>query len=326
VVLSLDPTGLLAHHPLWVIRMIHDSIIDLIGNTPLVHLRKIGRDCGATLLAKLELFNPISLKDRPVLSMIEDAEQRGVIDADSTLIEATSGNTGMALAYICAVKGYRLIICMSEAMSDERKRVLRAFGARLVLTPAAGHTRAAKEKALQLAKEIPNSFYVNQHANPANTEAHVRTTAEEIWNDTEGQVDIVVAGLGTTGTATGIAKALKPRRPGLQVIGVEPAGAAMLSEGTWEQHALPGTSPGFVPELYDPSLVDEIVLVDPEDEAYSTCRRLAREEGLLVGVSSGATAAAAIRIGSRPENVGKLIVAIFADSGQRYLSVDGLFA
>jgi cysteine synthase A len=305
--------------------MIRSSVLDLIGNTPLVRLCNVGRDCEATLVAKLEMFNPISVKDRPVLSMIEDAERRGMIDEDSTLIEATSGNTGMALAYICAVKGYRLIICMSEAMSDERKRVLKAFGAELVLTSAAGHTRAAKQRALQLAEEIPNSFYVNQHANRANTEAHVRTTAEEIWRDTEGRVDIVIAALGTTGTATGIARALKPRRPDLQVFGVEPRTAPMLSKGEWEPHKLPGTSPGFIPELYDSSLIDEILLVDPEGEAYPACRRLAREEGLLVGVSSGATAAAAVRVGSRPENAGKLIVAIFADSGQRYLSVDGLF-
>ena len=208
----------------------------------------------------------------------------------------------------------------------ERRKLLKGFGAELVLTPADKGMPGAIARAEELAAKHEKFFIPQQFQNPANPAVHSRTTAEEIWNDTEGQVDIVVAGLGTTGTATGIAKALKPRRPGLQVIGVEPAGAAMLSEGTWEQHALPGTSPGFVPELYDPSLVDEIVLVDPEDEAYSTCRRLAREEGLLVGVSSGATAAAAIRIGSRPENVGKLIVAIFADSGQRYLSVDGLFA
>ena len=306
--------------------MIHDSVADLIGRTPLVRLSRLGRDCPATLVAKLEMFNPISLKDRPVLSMIEDAERRGLIDSETTIIEATSGNTGMALAFLCAVKGYRLIICMNEAMSEERKRVLRAFGAELVLTPAAEHTRAAKRKAMQLAAEIPNAFYVDQHANPANTQAHVRTTAEEIWADTEGRVDIVVAGLGTTGTATGIAMALKPRKPDVQVVGVEPTTAPMLSEGRWRPHRLPGTSPGFVPDLYDPDLLGEILQVDPEEEAYPMCRRLAREEGLLVGISSGATAAAALDIGGRPGNDGKLIVAIFADSGERYLSVPGLFA
>ncbi len=305
--------------------MIHESVLDLIGKTPLVRLHCIGRDCSADLVAKLEMFNPIGVKDRPVRSMIEDAERRGLIDRDTTIIEATSGNTGMALAYICAVKGYRLIICMNEAMSEERKRVLRAFGAELVLTPAGEHTKAAKATAIRLAEEIPNAFYVNQHANPANTEAHVRTTAEEIWNDTDGHVDIVACPLGTTGTAMGIARALKPRKPSLRIIGVEPSTAPMLSEGTWCPHRLPGTSPGFVPELFDPSLVDEILRIDPEEEAYPMCRRLAREEGLLVGVSSGAAAVGALRIGSRPENDGKLIVALFADTGQRYLSVDGLF-
>jgi cysteine synthase A len=305
--------------------MIHDSVIGLIGRTPLVRLDRLGRDCAADLVAKLEMFNPISLKDRPVLSMIEEAERQGRIDAGTTIIEATSGNTGMALAYICAVKGYRLIICMNEAMSEERKRVLRAFGAELLLTPAGQHTRAAKAKAMELAEEIPNSFYVDQHGNPANPEAHLRTTAEEIWEDTEGRVDVVIAGLGTTGTVTGIARALKPRKPELRIVGVEPATAPMLSEGVWRPHKLPGTSPGFVPDLYEPDVVDEIVRIDPEGEAHRVCRRLAREEGLLVGISSGATAAAALRIGARPESEGKMIVAIFADSGQHYLSVEGLF-
>lgn len=305
--------------------MILSSVLDLIGNTPLIRLDRFGRDCPASIVAKLEMFNPISVKDRPVLAMIEDAERRGQIDQDTTIIEATSGNTGMALAYICAIKGYRLIICMSEAMSEERKRVLRAFGAELVLTPAKEHTLAAKRKAMQLTEEIDNAFYVNQHANPANIEAHVRTTAEEIWRDTEGRVDIVIAALGTTGTAGGIARALKPRRPQLQLIGVEPSTAPMLSQKSWRAHRLPGTSPGFVPEIYDPALLDEILTIDPEEEAYPTCRRLARQEGLLVGVSSGATAAAALHVGSRPDNKAKLIVAIFADSGQRYLTVEGLF-
>jgi len=291
-----------------------------------VRLDRFGAESDAVLAAKLEMFNPISVKDRPVLAMIEDGERRGLIDPETTIVEATSGNTGMALAYICAVKGYRLIICMNEAMSDERKRILRAFGAELVLTPAAEHTRAAKQRAMELADEIPNAFYVNQHGNPANVEAHVRTTAEEIWADTQGQVDIVIVGLGTTGTAGGIARALKPRKPSLRVVGVEPSTAPMLAEGQWRPHKLPGTSPGFVPELYQPDLIDEIVQVDPEEEAYPVCRRLAREEGLLVGISSGATAAAALRVGARPETSGNLIVAIFADSGQRYLSVPGLFA
>ena len=308
-----------------VILMIHDSILDTIGNTPLVRLDRIGRDCPAQLVAKLEMRNPISVKDRPVFAMIEDAERRGLVDRDTTIIEATSGNTGMALAMVCAIKGYRLIICMNEAMSEERKRILRAFGAELVLTPAAEHTTAAKREAMRLTARIGNAFYVNQHANPANIEAHVCTTAEEIWRDTAGDVDIVIAALGTTGTACGIAHALKPRKPALRVIGVEPSTAPMLSSGSWQPHKLPGTSPGFVPELYDPERIDEIVTIDPETQAYPMCRRLAREEGLLVGISSGAVAAAALLIGERPENEGKRIVAIFADSGERYLTVDGLF-
>lgn len=305
--------------------MIKDSVLELIGNTPMVYLKKLSRDCSATLAAKLELFNPMSIKDRPALYMIEEAETKGLIDQNTTIIEATSGNTGLALAYMCAVKGYQLIICMNEEMSEERRRILRVLGAELELTPPGRHTMAAKDRATQLAQEIPNSFYVNQHQNPANARAHQETTAEEIWEDTEGEVDVVVAALGTTGTAMGIAQALKPRKPSLQMVGVEPSGAPMLSEGEWARHKIPGTSPGFVPQLYDQQLLDEVLLVDAEKEAYPMCRRLVTEEGLLVGVSSGATAAAALRLGKRPEQEGKLIVAIFADTGQRYLSVEGVF-
>jgi len=305
--------------------MIQESVLQLIGKTPIIYLKRIGGECHATLTAKLERFNPISIKDRPVLFMIEEAERKGLINQDTTIIEATSGNTGMALAYICAVKGYRLIICMNETMSEERKKVLRAFGAELVMTPPEEHTLAAKRKAMELAEKIPNSFYVNQHDNPANVKAHFETTAEEIWQDTDGEVDIVIAALGTTGTAMGIAKALKPRKPDLKVVGVEPANAPMLSQGRWSPHKMPGTSPGFIPGIFDRDLLDEIMLIDPEKEAYPMCRRLAREEGILVGVTSGATAAAAVKLGTRLENRGKLIVAIFADSGERYLSVDGLF-
>ena len=305
--------------------MIKDSILDLIGGTPIVHLKKLSRECDAVLAAKLEMFNPLSVKDRPVLSMIEEAEREGLINKDTTIIEATSGNTGVALAYICAVKGYRLIICMNEKMSEERKRILRIFGAELELTPPGRHTAAAKERAIELSKEIKNSFYINQHENPANVKAHVETTAEEIWKDTEGRVDIFVAALGTSGTALGVSKTLKPRKPGLQVIGVEPKAAPMLAKGIWRVHKMPGTSPGFVPGLYEKDALDEIILIDAEKEAYPMCRRLAKEEGLLVGVTSGATAVAALELGKRPENKGKLIIALFADSGQRYLSVEGLF-
>jgi len=303
--------------------MIKDSILDVIGNTPMVFLKEIGAGCDATIAAKLEMFNPMSIKDRPVLYMIEEGERNGSINENTTIIEATSGNTGLALAFICAVKGYRLIICMSEAMSEERKSILRVLGAELELTPAARHTSAAKERAM--AEQISNSFYVNQHANPANVKAHAETTAEEIWNDSEGKVDIVVAALGTTGTALGIAKTLKSRKTTVQVVGVEPLAAPMISKGKWASHKLPGTSPGFVPDLYQKGVLDEIVLIDPEREAYPMCRRLIRQEGMLVGVTSGATAAAAVKLGQRPENRNKLIVAMFADSGQRYLSIEGLF-
>ena len=304
---------------------VHKSILEKIGQTPIVILKKLNRDSEATIAAKLEMFNPMSVKDRPVLNMIEDAEKRGLIDKDTTIIEATSGNTGLALAYICAIKGYRLIICMNEAMSEERKGILRLFGAELELTPAHKHTVAARDRALELNKTIPNSYYINQHNNTSNTLAHFKTTAEEIWEDTEGRVDIVVVALGTTGTAMGIAQALKPRKPSIQIVGVEPKAAPMLLEGKWSRHKIPGTSPGFIPAVFDPDLLDEILLIDAEKEAYPMCRRLAREEGLLVGVSSGATAAAALKLGERGDNRGKFILAIFADTGQRYLSVEGLY-
>ena len=305
--------------------MIMNSILDAIGQTPIIHLHKLSQDCDAILAAKLEMFNPMSVKDRPVLYMIEEAERQGLINSETTIIEATSGNTGLALAFICAVKGYRLIICMNEKMSEERKRILRIFGAKLELTPPGRHTAAAKERAIELTKEIPNSFYVNQHKNPANIKAHVETTAEEIWQDTEGQIDIFVSALGTTGTACGVARALKPRKYTLKVVGIEPKAAPMLAQKRWSPHKMPGTSPGFVPDLYDENMVDEIMLIDAEAEAYPMCRRLVMEEGMLVGVTSGATAAAALKLGQRPENKGKLIIALFADSGQRYLSIEGLF-
>ncbi|MCJ7580875.1 MAG: cysteine synthase A [Candidatus Aminicenantes bacterium] len=304
---------------------INKSILDLIGFTPIIHLQKLSRDCDATLAAKLEMFNPISIKDRPVLHMIEEAEKNGLINKKTTIIEATSGNTGIALAYICAVKGYRFIACMNEAMSEERKKMLRLFGAELELTPAKKHTIAARERAIELSKKIPNAFYINQHSNPANTRAHRETTAEEIWKDTEGQVDIIVVALGTTGTAIGIAQALKPRKPSLRIVGVEPKAAPMLSEGKWSPHKLPGTSPGFVPAIYETNLLDEIQTVDAEAEAYPMCRRLAKDEGILVGVSSGAAAVVALRLGKKPEYTGKFILSIFADTGQRYLSTEGLF-
>jgi len=304
---------------------INESVLDLIGFTPILHLQKLSRDCDATLAAKLEMFNPISIKDRPVLHMIEEAEKKGLINKKTTIIEATSGNTGIALAYICAVKGYRFIACMNESMSEERKKMLRLFGAELELTPAKKHTVAARERAIELSETIPNSYYMSQHSNPANSRAHRETTAEEIWKDTEGRVDIIVVALGTTGTAMGIAQALKPRKPSLRIVGVEPKAAPMLSKGQWSPHKLPGTSPGFVPDLLDIDLLDDIQTVDAEAEAYPMCRRLAKEEGILVGVSSGATAAVGLKLGNQPEHKEKFILSIFADTGQRYLSTEGLF-
>jgi len=305
--------------------MIKNSILECIGNTPLVYLNSFQSQCHAEIAAKLDLFNPMSSKDRPVLSMIEEAERQGLIDKETTIIEASSGNTGIALAFICAVKGYRLIICMNEQMSEERKRILRIFGAKLELTPPDRHTAAAKERAIELSHQVPNSFYVNQHSNPANIKAHMKTTAEEIWSDSEGRVDIFIAALGTTGTAMGVARVLKKRKPTLKIVGVEPKSAPMLAKGEWSTHKIPGTSPGVVPELYDKNMLDEIITIDAEKEAYPMCRKLARREGILVGVSSGATAMAAMKLAKRQENRDKLIIAMFADSGQRYLSVNGLF-
>ncbi|KYK27445.1 MAG: cysteine synthase [Candidatus Proteinoplasmatales archaeon SG8-5] len=303
---------------------IKESIVDCIGNTPLVYLDRFARGSEARIAAKLEMFNPFSMKDRPVLYMINEAERRGQITKDTTIIEASSGNTAIALASICAMKGYRLIICMSEIQSLERRKIIKAFGAELVLTPKEKGTLGAREKAKELHEEISDSYYICQHSNPDNILAHAETTAEELWRDTDGRMDALVAGLGTTGTASGVSKVLKPRRPELRIIGIEPANAPFLSRGIFNPHRMMGTAPGWVPDLYDESLVDEIVLVSEED-AFAACRRLARDEGILVGITSGATAHASLELAKRPGYEGKLIVCMFADSGERYLSVDGLF-
>ena len=243
---------------------------------------------------------------------------------DTTIIEATSGNTGLALAFICAMKGYKLVICMSEIQTDERKQLLKAFGAQLELTPASEGTTGSKIRALQLRDEIPDSFYIEQHSNPNNTRAHFETTAEEIWRDTDGQIDIFVPALGTTGTAMGIAMALKGRKPSLQVIGVEPEIAPMISKGEFKPHRQAGTSPGFIPKLLDRANIDEISTVN-EEISFETCRELARKEGILAGITSGMTAHVARKLAEKKENRGKLIVPMFADTGQRYLSVKGLY-
>jgi cysteine synthase A len=303
---------------------IKNSIIECIGETPLVYLNNFAGKIKAQLAAKLEMFNPYSIKDRPVLYMISEAEKRGQITKDTTIIEASSGNTAIALATICTMKGYRLIICMSEIQSMERRKMITALGAELVLTPKELGTRGAREKAMELNEKISDSYYICQHSNPDNIKAHIKTTAEELWRDTEGKIDVLVCGLGTTGTAMGVARVIKSRKPEFKVIGVEPKQAPMLSQGKFNPHRIMGTAPGWVPDLYDQSLVDDIKLISEED-AFTAVKRLARSEGLLVGISSGATAHVGLQLAKRKEYEGKLIVCIFADTGERYLSVDGLY-
>lgn len=303
---------------------IKGSILELIGGTPMVYLDRFAEGCGARIAAKLELFNPYSVKDRPVLWMIEAAENEGRINSETTIIEATSGNTGMALAFICAMKGYKLKICMSEIQSEERKQLLHLFGADLELTPASEGTTGSKKRALELLEEIPNSYYIEQHGNPNNPLAHLKTTAEELWKDTDGNIDIFVPALGTTGTAMGVSEYIKERKPSFKVIGTEPHIAPMISKGIFRPHRQAGTSPGFIPKVLDRSRLDEIITVT-EEQAFDTCRELAGKEGLLVGITSGMNAFAARELANVPENQGKLIVALFADTGQRYLSVEGLY-
>ena len=303
---------------------IKSSIVGTIGNTPLVYLREFGSGTAATLAAKLEMFNPYSVKDRPISYMIAEGEKEGRITRDTTIIEATSGNTGIALAFLCARKGYKLIICMSEIQSEERKRLLKVFGAELELTPASEGTTGSKKRALQLLEKIPNSFYIEQHGNPNNVKAHREMTGPELWRDTDGKIDILVAGLGTTGTIRGVAEYIKPLKPSFRTVGVEPEAAPMISKGIFRPHRQAGTSPGFIPKLLKRETIDEIITVSEED-SFETCRELARKEGILAGITSGMTAFAARELAKRPENKGKLIVAVFADTGERYLSVDGLY-
>jgi cysteine synthase A len=302
---------------------IRDGIADCVGNTPLVYLKRPATG-GAAVAAKLEMFNPYSIKDRPVLWMLREAERRGQVKEGTTIIEASSGNTAIALAAFCATRGRRLVICMSEIQSIERRKILSALGAELVLTPADKGTTGARERAKQLSEEIEDSYYICQHSNPDNPKAHAETTAEELWRDTDGRIDAFVAGLGTTGTAMGVARVIKPRRPGFRMIGVEPEQAPILSRGEWAPHRMMGTAPGWVPEVYNPDLVDEIVTVS-EEQAFAGCRRLAREHGILAGITSGATSHAAWLLAGRPEFEGRLIVCMVADSGERYLSVEGLY-
>lgn len=300
------------------------SLIDCIGGTPLVRLNNFGSRVDAQLYAKLEMFNPFSIKDRPALYMITEAENRGEIDQNTTIIEASSGNTAIALAMICSARRYRVIICMSEIQSIERRNVLRAYGAELVLTPADAGTKGARDKAIELSSSIENSLYICQHSNPDNITAHYETTGPELWEDTEGKIDVLVCGLGTTGTAIGVAKRIKPLNASFMVIGVEPAESPYLKEGIFNPHRMMGTAPGWKPDIYNPENVDEIYLVS-ESEAFNTCRELIREEGIIAGITSGATAFAARELARQKQFQGSHIVAMFADSGERYLSVKGLF-
>ena len=301
---------------------IYTSADQLIGHTPLLELTHIEKDAdlSAKLLAKLEYFNPAgSVKDRIAKAMIDDAEASGKLKPGSVIIEPTSGNTGIGLAAVAAAKGYRIIIVMPETMSVERRQLMKAYGAELVLSEGAKGMKGAIAKADELAKEIPNSFIPGQFVNPANPKAHIATTGPEIWDDTDGKVDIFVAGVGTGGTVTGVGEALKAKKPGVQVIAVEPAASPVLSGGNRGPHPIQGIGAGFVPGILNTGVYDEIIQV-PNDAALDTARRLAREEGLLVGISSGAAVWSALQVAERPENAGKLIVVIIPDFGERYVS------
>ena len=301
---------------------VYTSIDQLIGNTPLLELSNIEKnlDLKAKVLVKLEYFNPAgSVKDRIAKAMLDDAEAAGKLNKDSVIIEPTSGNTGDGLASVAAARGYRLIITMPETMSVERRLLMKAYGAELVLTDGAKGMKGAIAKAEELTAEIPNSFIAGQFTNPANPQAHIKTTGPEIWNDTEGKVDVFVAGVGTGGTVTGVGKYLKSQNPDVKVVAVEPASSPVLSKGTAGAHKIQGIGAGFVPDTLDTSVYDEVIAVE-NDDAFETGRLVGHSEGVLVGISSGAAVWAAIELAKRPENEGKTIVALLADTGERYLS------
>ena len=305
-------------------KKIYKSATELIGGTPLLEVTKIEEklSLNATILAKLEAFNPAgSIKDRAALYMIEDAETKGILKENSVIIEATSGNTGIGLCCVAAIKGYKVIIVMPENMSEERKALMRAYGARLVLTEAELGMSGAIKKAEELKKEIPDSYILGQFINPANSKAHIDTTGPEIWKDTEGDIDILVAGVGTGGTITGTGEYLKKMNKNIKVVAVEPADSPFLSQGIKGAHGIQGIGAGFIPEVLNTKIYDEIITVSTED-AYNTGKMMAKEEGILVGISSGAALHAAILLARREENKGKNIVVILPDTGERYLSTE----
>jgi cysteine synthase A len=305
---------------------IYDDITQTIGNTPLIRLRRVTQGCVAEVVAKLENFNPLwSVKDRIGVAMIDAAERDGKISKDTLIVEPTSGNTGIALAFTCAARGYRLMVTMPESMSLERRRLLKAFGAEIVLTPASEGMPGAVRKAEEIVRSTPGAFMPQQFKNPANPEIHRRTTAEEIWRDTEGRIDILVAGVGTGGTITGCGEVLKDRKPDVKIIAVEPVNSPVLSQNRKHEplkpgpHKIQGIGAGFIPDILNTRVIDDVVQVRDED-SFEMSRRLAREEGMLCGISCGAAVVAAVQIARRPENEGKLVVVVLPDLGERYLS------
>ena len=301
---------------------IAEDLTDLIGNTPLVKLQRLFPK--GNVYGKCEFMNPMSIKDRPIFQIFLDAEAEGKLKPGDTVVECTSGNTGIAVAYISAIRGYKPILVMSEIQSIERRQILRSLGAELILTPAELGTKAAREKLREILDENPDYFYVGQHTNQSNPKAHYLTTGPEIWSDTDGEIDILIAGLGTGGTICGAGKYLKEQKASVKLVAVEPFESPYISKGIFRPHKLMGTAPGFVPETLNKEIIDEIFLVKEKD-AFAMCREIAKKEGMLVGISSGATCKAAEDISKKAENKDKSIVVILADTGERYLSVEGLY-